>query len=402
MNRLSLFLVLWFCILFPCSASAALLSATELGGHLKTLNLYLDRLPDGSAEGLFSSTSLRLDLTGRVADDYAFELSVEQQLLWSDPPGLAGLPGDSTNQAEAGEHSWNRDGRFESQLRLDRLNLRGQRYGIDWSIGRQAIGFGRISLFSPLDVIAPFPPDALDVDVRPGVDAIKITRFFGLGGQLGGVLVFGDQPRHNSYLFTFSENLNNLDLLLLTGSLRDRPMLGAGLAGEVGLLGLKGEVSWYRGTQVGTLQGDRRGDFAIAALEGWYRFSGGLVLIGEYLYNGVGSNDPAQYPLVATSAPSAEGLSFLLGRHYLLLGPAYELHPLVTASGLVLHNLQDHSSLIRPQMAISLSDNFQLDLFWAFTVGDKQGLDPITGLPQVRSEFGGSGDSGGLLLRWYF
>lgn len=389
-------------LLLPLTVVAGSMNDVKLGGHLKSLNLYLDRLPNSRDEGLISSSSVRLDLTSRLANSYDFELSIEQQLLWSDPADAVELPRDSYNWLFAAEKSWNRGGRFESQLRLDRFNLRGETTGLSWAIGRQAIGFGRISLFSPLDVIAPFPPDALDIDVRPGIDAVRVTRYFGLGGQFGAVAVFGDLPRHNSYLLTFSENLGNLDLLLLGGSLRDRAMLGAGLAGELGPLGVKGEVSWYRGARVGQSSGDLHDDFAIGALEFWYRFGNGLVLLAEYLYNGPGSGDPGQYPQVAQSAPVAEGLSFLLGRHYLLLGPAYELHPLVTANGLLIYNLQDGSSLLRPQIAVSLSDNLQLDLFWAFAVGKKTQLDPQTGLLKMHSEFGSAGDSGGLLLRWYF
>ena len=396
-----LLLSLWL-VLPPVSVSADVLSNEEVGGHLKSLNLYLDRIPNDSDEGLISSASFRFDLNVQLAREYDFEFSVEQQLLWSDPATLATLSQGSFNRLIDAEQSCNRGGRTESQLRLDRFNLQGEFSGVRWGVGRQAIGFGRISLFSPLDVIAPFPPDALDVDVRPGVDAFKLTRYFGLGGQLGAVVVFGDQPRHNSYLLTFSENLGNLDLLLLTGSLRDRPMIGFGLAGELGPLGVKGELSWYRGSRVGQTGGDLRGDFAIVAFEGWYRFDNGLVLLAEYLYNGAGANDPAQYPLVSASAPSSEGLSFLLARHYLLVGPSYELHPLVTANGLLIYNLQDGSSLIRPQLVISLSDNLQLDLFWAFALGDKPAFDSQTGLRQPRSEFGLLGDSGGLLLRWYF
>ncbi len=396
------FLAVFLLLVWSCPVFAEFPPDVQVGGHLKSLNLYLDQIPNDSDDGFISSASFRLDLTGELARFADFEASVEQQLLWSDPSELVEVPQGSINWLVDAEKSWNRGGRFESQLRLDRFNLHGEQAGVQWVVGRQAIGFGRISLFSPLDVIAPFPPDALDVDVRPGVDAIKLTRYFGLGGQVGGVVVFGDQPRHNSYLLTFSENLGNLDLLLLTGSLRDRPMIGLGMAGELGPLGLKGEFSWYRGTRVGQLDGDRRDNFAIAALEGWYRFDNGLVLISEYLYNGPGSDDPAQYPQIIASAPLVEGLSFLLGRHYLLLGPSYEFHPLVTANGLLIFNLQDSSSLIRPQLVVSLSDNLQLDLFWAFSSGDKSQLDPQTGLVQVRSEFGMSGDTGGLLLRWYF
>ncbi len=391
---LLVFLLLPFC--------ATGFEAVEVGGHLKSSSLYLDRIPNSNEDGLLCSQRARVDITGQLLHAVDFEVAIEQQLLWSDPPGVVALPRDSQNRYFDFEHSWNRDGRFESQLQLDRLSLGGENGRLQWAVGRQAIGFGRISLFSPLDVIAPFAPDAIDVDVRPGVDAVKLTRYFGLGGQLGGVAVFGDLPRHNSYLLTFSENLGNLDLLLLTGSLRDRPMIGLGLAGELGTVGLKGELSLYRGQQVGRVAGDLKSDFAIAALEGWYRFDNGLVLLVEYLYNGVGVNDPAQYPLAAVSAPLQEGLSFLLGRHYLLLAPAYELHPLVTLSGLLIQNLQDSSCLLRPQLAISLSDNLQLDLYWGFGLGQENRQDPLTAQARIESEFGAVGDSGGLLLRYYF
>ncbi|HEY5673163.1 MAG TPA: hypothetical protein VIR78_05635 [Malonomonas sp.] len=397
----------WVCwllllILSPAFAAAELLSDPQLGGSLKSLNLYLDRSPVNPEVGLISSERLRLDFTSRVAKDYPLQISVEHQLLWSDPVGLVGPPADSINRLVDWEKSWEADEQWSAQLQLDRLNISGESAALHWTLGRQAIGFGLISIFSPLDVIAPFAPDAIDVDVRPGVDAVKLVRYFGLAGQFGGVAVFGDQPEHNSYLLTLGGNPGNLDLLVLTGSLRDRQMIGGGMAGELGSLGLKGEVSWYRGTRVGQPGGDLYADFAIAAVEGWYRFDNDLVLLVEYLYNGAGSNQPRDYPLVAASAPLQEGLSFLLGRHYLLLGPSYELHPLVTASGLLIHNLGDNSSLIRPQLAISLADNLQLDLFWAATLGDKPHSNMLTGQPIVRSEFGTLGDSGGLLLRWYF
>ncbi len=390
-------------LLFPAVGEAdEWFADIDFGGFLKTSNFYLDQIPNQTDEGLISSQRLRLELSGQLAGEYDFEIAAEQQLLWSDPPELINLPGGLVNQRFDLEKSWNRNGRFESQLQLDRLNLQGEFKQLQWTLGRQAIGFGRISLFSPLDVIAPFPPDAIDVDVRPGVDALKLVRYFGLAGQVGAVVVLGEEKEQNSYLLTLGENVANVDLLGLLGSLRDRLMLGAGIAGEIGELGLKLEVVGYRGKEVGLPGGDLYEQFFTAALEAWYRFDMGLVLLAEYFYNGPGSKDPERYPLVADSAPFREGLSFLLGRHYLLLGPSYELHPLLTVQGLVIHNLQDRSSLLRPQLAVSLSDNLQLDLFWTFTRGKKNRRDPVFGFPVVRSEFGAVGESGGFLLRYYF
>ncbi len=130
-------------------------------------------------------------------------------------------------------------------------------------------------------------------------------------------------------------------MLAIGGELRHRPVLGLGLAGSLGPLGLKGEFAGYRGTAAGLPGGDLHRHFAIAAVETWYRFDAGPILLAEYLYNGAGAAHPEDYPAAYQSASFQEGLSFLAGRHYLLLGPSWEVHPLVKLEGLVIANLAD-------------------------------------------------------------
>ncbi|MCD6580227.1 MAG: hypothetical protein J7K90_00360 [Desulfuromusa sp.] len=397
----SLFIVIVI-VFIPAMSVANTLDDVSIHGSLKSFNLYIENFPHPDQDGVLSSDRIRLDLTGQLTQRFDFEFSLDQQLLWTSRTGVVALAEDSVNRRLDLQKNWRGGERFSGQLQVDRLNIHGKAGGFNWSFGRQAIGFGRISLFSPLDIIAPFPPDAIDVDVRPGVDAIRATRYFGMAGQVGGIAVFGAEKKDNSYLLTLGENFKSVDFLAIGGRLRGRSMFGIGLAGEVGKVGIKAELSWYQGKDVNQPQGDLSDDFGIASLEGWYRFDNGLVLLGEYLFNGVGSDNPNEYPLVARSAPITKGLSFLLARHYLLLGPSYQFHPLVTANGLLIYNIEDHSSLIRPQLVISLADNLQLDLFWAITTGQKSQLHPLTQLPVIRSEFGSTGDSGGLLLRWYF
>ncbi|PLX96663.1 MAG: hypothetical protein C0622_14435 [Desulfuromonas sp.] len=394
-------LALWLAAAVP-AAAADLLDGVDISGSLKSLSVYSADASPFTAETVFSLNGLRLDLNPRLSDVVSAEVSFAQQLLWTSRPELVSLSGNQVNRVADLETVWRQGEHFSGLTQIDRLNIRGETENLFWALGRQAIGFGRITLFSPLDVIAPFPPDALDVDIRPGVDALRVNYYFGKAGQVGGAVVFGDDKEHNSYLLTAGENVYNIDLLLLVGSLRGRNMVGFGIAGELGKLGVKLEGSWYRGTEVGRLGGDPCSRFAIAAVEGWYRFDNGLVLLAEYLYNGYGAEEPADYLTVATSAPLDEGLGFLLGRHYLLLGPSYQLHPLVTLNGLVIYNIEDCSALVRPQLAISLGDNTQLDLFWGVTTGRGATRDSLTQLPVMQSEFGSAGDSGGVLLRWYF
>ncbi|PLX98815.1 MAG: hypothetical protein C0623_11215 [Desulfuromonas sp.] len=395
-------LIIALCILLPLPTAANLFSAPTIDGHIKTLNSWYDS-PTWSQldDGFFSANSQRLSMKTDIGDVIKAELAIDNLALYSGPPTQILLPADSPNRRLDLEHDSNHGARWSNRLSIDRLTLGGSYQDLDWSIGRQAVGFGRIVIFSPLDIIAPFPPDALDTDVRPGVDAVRTVYYFGLGGQIGGTIVFGADRDRNSYLVTFSVNKSGIDLLGIGGTLRDRGMLGLGVAGNLGTLGVKAEASYYNGKDVGQPGGDLHEDFTIGAIELWYRFNNGAVLLGQYLYNGAGAERPEEYLLAATSAPFNEGLAFLTGQQYLLLGPSWEFHPLASISGLLIRNLEDDSTLLRPQLQLSLTDNLSLDLFYSFNFGeDPQAVVPGIFIP--RSEFGSAGDNGGLLLRWYF
>ncbi len=383
--------------------SQAEVSGISWGGHLKSINLHLQAPPLAvTGSGEISSNSLRLDLSAPVGKRGDVDFSVEDIFRYLDPPGLLGLPGDSPNRRIDLEKRWNDGGRYSHLLQIDRLALRGTAFGLEWSLGRQAVGFGRISLFSPLDIIAPFPPDALDTEVRPGVDSVRLSRYFGINGEAGMTAIFGQEQDLNSYLATVENNVRNIDLLAIAGWLRNRPMAGLGFAADISGMGFKVEATHFEGTDVGKTGGDIHHRFAIAAAEIDYRFENDLVLFAQYFYNGAGVSEPEDFPGAALSAPYLEGLSFLAGRHYLLAAPSYQLHPLVTASGLVIWNLGDDSFLLRPLVDISLSDNASLQLFWSVNRGKKPKSLPLFPIPKIRSEFGSAADSGGLFLKYFF
>jgi hypothetical protein len=63
--------------------------------------------------------------------------------------------------------------------------------------------------------------------VRPGIDTLRDGRFFGRGGEIGAVAVFGRQKENNSYLLHGEANLAGVDLLALGGNLRGRDLLAS-------------------------------------------------------------------------------------------------------------------------------------------------------------------------------
>jgi hypothetical protein len=385
------------------TAQAAPAELLQWQGSLKSLGISSRPAPANSGPAYrVLSNRLRLAIDWRPTPDWQLETAIDGRTLWRDPATALSSPPDDPNRHFELSREWQHGEHGTSRLRLDRLKLAWRNTDFDVTIGRQAIGFGRILVYSPLDVIAPFAPDAIDTDVRDGVDALRVAGHYGLDGELAAIAVWGDESRHDSLLATWSDNRAGLDLLLIGGQLRGRAMLGAGLAGNLGPLGLKLEASVFRGRNLNQPNGDRERSYTLAALEGWYRFDNGLSLVAEYLYNGPGASTPDDYPSVQLSAPLQEGLTDLLGRHYLILAPSYELHPLVTLQGLLLCNLSDDSQLLRPLLEISLADNLSLQLFYAWYSGDAPDSSSPLLPPLPRSEFGSRGDGGGLFLQWFF
>jgi hypothetical protein len=384
----------------PATAAA---EALQWSGSLKSLNVYVEEAPAGLAPDYWiSSNRARLDVAWQPSTPWRLETALDYQYLWSDPPGFLEPETIEYNRRIDLQKSWQHDKHGVGLLQVDRLNLQWRTGAVDTILGRQAIGFGRILIFSPLDVIEPFAPDAIDTDVRRGVDAMHAVFNYGLDGQVGAIAVWGEEAEYNSFLGTWSDNWAGMDLLLLGGDLRGRSMIGGGLAGSVGSLGLKGEISFYNGKDTDEIGGDLHDSFSVAAIEAWYRFANGISLVTQYLYNGPGVNDPEDYPQVLASAPVQEGLTYLLGRHYLFVAPSYELHPLATLEGLIIYNIDDESALMRPTLDLSLTDNLSLQAFWTWHSGDHPEVVSSL-LPAVpQSEFGLFGDGGGLFIKWFF
>jgi hypothetical protein len=336
-----------------------------------------------------------------VSRSFNLEAALDYQFVWQNRSNFATSTQPGFNRKLDLEKSWRHGDDNSSLLQLDRLNLQWREGNIDAIIGRQAIGFGRIILFSPLDIISPFAPYAIDTDIRPGVDAVKAVYHYRLDGQIGLISVWGEEKNYNSILATWTDNYAGIDILSIGGELRGREMFGLGLAGNLGEIGIKAEISFYQGKKSDQLQ-DLYDSFSVAGFEAWYRFENGISLIAQYLYNGPGADDPANYPQVINSAAFQEGLTYLLGQHYLLAAPSYEVHPLVTIQGLLIYNFDDRSSLIRPSFEISLSDNTSVESFLNWYTGESP--ETISALNKTipRSEFGLYGNGGGIFLTWYF
>ncbi|MEA3465428.1 MAG: hypothetical protein U9R29_05400 [Thermodesulfobacteriota bacterium] len=376
-------------------ASAASPDAT-LHGHLKSFSQLLQRSPNGQKSSqwlsfgqlrLQSTNEFNPTLIGTVAATYTALQRQHPDQLHNTTSANQHL--DLTSTIGSNNH-------LLRQLEIDRLNLHWQWAEHEVIIGRQAVGFGRIGLYSPLDIIAPFAPIALITDVRPGIDALRWNYYFSPSSQLQTQVIFNKISHERSFLISLETLLDDVDLLAIGGTLGQRPMLGLAIAGQFAGIGIRAEAVSYRHQPTTRENADPHDKFTIAAIEADCRLPTGIYLAIEYLYNGSGSNKPKSYAQILSSSFYREQRAYLAAKHYLLTSLAYEWHPLVTISLFSIYNGDDHSLLIRPELDLSLTENLNLQLSYSSYYGNHSDKDVEV------SEFGNQGDSFALYLSYFF
>jgi len=267
---------------------------------------------------------------------------------------------------------------------FDRLNVRWERPGFRLIAGRQAITWGVTYFWPVLDLFAPFAPQRIDRDYKPGVDAVRATIPMGDFSELEFVAAGQgqDMPDDFSGAGLARINLGRSDIGIMAGSFHTDTVVGSFITTDVRGTGIRGEVSYTESGDPADAQIDRE-TFVRATMGIDRQLNERLNLTAEASWNGFGADDPDGYLRIIVSDRFQRGEVNSMGRPYAGLSLSWQLHPLVAASAAVIGNLDDGSALIQPTVNWWVSESVTA-LFGIF-VGIGDGLDEDGGL---QSEYG--------------
>jgi len=381
-------------------------SKVRLSGDLKSYFLAVEPVEiagnsltqDQPLEGL-NQNKLRLRLAVAPSAQVNFELAYEilptvQGSLTAIAPNLSFAPAapayrvddlDANLYPKPGE----RGGGFILGQNLDRalVTVSGKRGSL--TIGRQAIAFGAAHVISPTDIIAPYAFNALDTEYRIGVDAVRAKIALRAMSELDLGTIFGqDFNWSRSAAFAraaFPVKTNQLGLTAI--EFQDNLLAGASLTRTLGGAGvwLEGAYTWAKLFE----QPRPEQDYvrASAGLDYNFNVKNGLYVFLEYHYNGASTGDPGQYLDQAGEVAYREGGVYLLGRHYLSPGTAFQITPLLAFNFASLVNVADGSFYLLPKVEYNSSENVYLALGADVAVGRPARMESPAGIaPQ--SEFG--------------
>jgi hypothetical protein len=373
----------WIAALCLSILSAAAVRAEELkfSGYYKNLLIGSETVLPAGERYTLDLNRLRLELKGKLTERIAIDLQYDNEVLFGNylrTGQFAAQKDRQPDQLWKLDRNYGEGGSWYGRHRLYRGNVTLSSGDTDVRVGRQRIAWGTGRFWSPVDLLNPLNPIALEREERLGVDAILAEHKLGPLSRISAVYAPRQESGESSAALNWHSNAAGVDYSLIAGRFRTERVIGGDVATQIGGAGLRAELT--RNAP------DAGPAYSRAVLAIDYAFQNTLTLSGELYYNGAGATDRASYDLASFFSGRIQNV----GRRYLGAYAGYEITPLVKTVNYLVVNLTDYSRFFSPAMIFSLQANLDLSL----------GVQLFAGSPG--SEYARLEDLYYAQLQWFF
>lgn len=372
-----------FLIVVFVSAMPTQAAETSVTGDARFFQFfYLGDLPGGRNHSEFGAGRVKVESIW--SDELKFEVHGVLQMISPAENGGTSIATGTTRRYFDLEYEFTIGDDVAGVLELDRLNVQWDRPSFRLVVGRQTMTWGVNYFWPVLDLFAPFAPERIDREYKPGIDAIRLTVPVGDFSEVE--VVTAGQGKRFPEDFSLASlgrfNRGSSDIGYMGGRFHTDTVLGGFLTSEASGTGLRAEAAF-------TKSGDERD--AEIDRESFLRASGGidrqltayLSLTFETHFNGFGATSPEDYRRIAEADRVRRGEVTSLGRYYTGVSLGWQTHPLVRLSGALLTNWGDSSTLLQTAAEWSATENIVLQVGGIYGFG--AGLDEEG---ELQSEYG--------------
>jgi hypothetical protein len=340
-----------------------------LGGDARAY-LFL-RLEDDDGERPDAELGIgRLKLDGTMVETLGVEAHGVFSLLSPSETPAENIVSGTTRRFLQLQHTFHSGDDVSTTLEADRLNVRWEHGALRLVAGRQAISWGVDYFWPVLDRFAPFAPERIDREYKPGVDAVRGTVALGTLSQVDvvGAVLGSSVARDGSVAALTRVNLGPADVGLMVGRFHEDTVAGGFITANVLGTGLRGEVAFTDSGDAADAELGRDA-FWQAGVGLDRQLTATVSLTAEVFWNGFGTRRPEEYPAIAGADRVRRGEVNALGRYYVGGSLSWQAHPLLLLVGTTLVNLGDGSALLLPHGEWSLSDSVSVGFGGIFGVG---------------------------------
>ena len=339
---------------------------------------------------------MRFEAIYRINKEIQLDVAYDNRLTWSSGTSsgiTAALPSNSSGPYRirqlSGVVSQSRD--FVDYNELDRASFNFQTKTINLTIGRQAVGWGRGTIFSAIDIFAPFTPLEINREWRRGVDAARADIKISNTASIDMVTAWGPSLDQSALGVRLRGYAGPIDAELVFAKRATDYMYGVTSSAAIGNFEMHGEFAVFQTPgdvpSSGLLGNPSLVPKAVLGISNNFNIGTGLKVLMEYHYSGFGASDPKLLSsLLATPSYSKRiqrGDTQILGRQVVAVQAAYRFNERWNGSFEVLQSLTDTSGVLLPSLSWDFSERMSLQgaLFYGY------GTPPRMGVPQ--SQFGG-------------
>lgn len=366
-------------VLFGVSSLAYADNPRFSGGHVKYQlrgvqipeeSLFLEEVGDPMFDHN-GETRLKFDWYGKhvsvLADYQLISLQGDSVTLFDGLPGRVLLPNPQISDDYRYfdlTHVLSEQDEGVLLHRLDRLSIGFSRNRFVGRVGRQALSWGNGLIYTPMDILNPFDPAAVDKEYKTGDDMVYGQFLLDNGDDWQGVWVARrDQSGSLSQEVTslaakYHGFVSEIEYDVLLAEHYDDLVFALGGVLNAGGAIVRGDFTLTE-TPTQTVP-------SLVANASYSWIAGGHNVSGilEYFYNGFGQRDGEYSPEALATNPDllkryARGELFTLGRQYLAASALVEMTPLWVLTPNIFFNMSDHSAFVQLLSSYDFKQNWQ-------------------------------------------
>lgn len=228
----------------------------------------------------------------------------------------------------------------------------------DWnlSLGRQRINWGITSFWNSNDLFNAFSFTDFDYEERPGVDALKVQRYFNGLSNIEVAIKPSDTDTNWVAAGIYRFYKWQYDFQLLGGIYHSDIALGTGWAGNLKDASFKGEITYFHPRKEPF---DTSGTVSLSSSLD-YMFPKNIFASIGYLYNSSGIKDKITLNNAYLLQNNVSAKNLMPAMHSMLANITTPVTPLFSASIIGVYSPMVHSLLAMPTFGYSIANNWDL------------------------------------------
>ncbi len=385
-------LITIFTLLLPFLPSSGFCGDNKLNisGYYKNLTAFTkSNVTNGHFYG--STNRFRLELKKRI-ESWQFQLTLDNEALVHDfrkKPDFAFV--ETRTQNPTAFLDWDQVSVDKEHLyvkhTIHRAFIKYYKPKFQATIGKQAVDWGKMRFYSPLDIFNAIKPTDLEPEERMGIDAINLNFSPESFSGLNFVYSQGDDSDTTNIGLKAYGKLSTYDLSFILASANKQRTAGFAFDGYVKDAGFRGEISYSKA------KFDNNRSYLRTALGMDYNFPNKVYLLFEQFYNG-GSDE--SFPNFISFSNRRYRKILSLQKHLSSLYASYEATPLITLKNAIIYDWEGNSFTVNPEIQYDVFENIEL------TAGAQLYSDHTNSLFTSSNEFGVYENAYYFQLKWFF